>query len=222
MKRKNKAKILNPGEAEKVARQTVLSMLPQDGSEIRWTSLEKKARECGMSLRTLRKHLDRLEEAGRVVRIVKKEEKPPGVYFQLIDPTLLKGIYANLPKEFMNIEMWMDNIERLKGKPEASETLDALLKTQLMLLNSELIHVWGKALSLQSDEKAVAFIKTMMEDYIHPIVNNLGLLLRAHAEIADNVLDNLLDDVLAGLAPIERKWQRILEKLREGVKRKRG
>jgi len=222
MDRKNKAKILNPGEAERAARQTVLSMFPQDGSEIRWTSLEKKARECGMSLRTLRKHLDRLEETGRVVRIIKKEEKPPGVYFQLMDPALFEEIYAGLPKEFINMEMWMDNIERLKGRPEASETLEALLKTQLMLLNCELIHVWGKALNLQCDEKAAAFIKTMMEDYIHPVINNLGLLLRVHAEIADKVLDNLLDDVLAEAAPIQRKWQRILEKLREGVKRKEG
>lgn len=81
MTRKGERAGPSPGRVEWQKRLEVLGMLPKDGSPVRWTPLEAEARRRGMSLRTLRKNLDKLEAVGLVIRTVDTENRPPGVYY---------------------------------------------------------------------------------------------------------------------------------------------
>jgi DNA-binding HxlR family transcriptional regulator len=72
----------SPGTVEREKQKTVLRMLPDDGTKRRWYELEKEARALKMSLRTLRKNLNKLESSGIVLREVNTSERPPGVYYR--------------------------------------------------------------------------------------------------------------------------------------------
>lgn len=80
---KTKIKHPSPAQVERQKRKEVLEMLPQDGSPIRWSALEKKTRQKRMSLRTLRKNLDKLEKVGVVIRDVDPSFRPPGVFYRI-------------------------------------------------------------------------------------------------------------------------------------------
>jgi len=71
----------SPGTVEQEKQRTVFGMLPEDGSKRRWTDLEKQARNMKMSIRTLKKNLDKLESAGLITRHVDTSKRPPGVYY---------------------------------------------------------------------------------------------------------------------------------------------
>jgi len=71
----------SPGRVEREKQRTVFGMLPEDGSKRRWTDLEKQARNMKMSIRTLKKNLDKLESAGLITRHVDTSKRPPGVYY---------------------------------------------------------------------------------------------------------------------------------------------
>ena len=71
-------------EEEKIL--TIFWMLPADHSKRRWTDLEKQARKMKMSIRTLKKNLDKLESVGLITRHVDTSTRPPGVYYSRYVP----------------------------------------------------------------------------------------------------------------------------------------
>jgi hypothetical protein len=84
MTQANRPKAPSPGRVEREKLRTVLRMLPEDGSKRRWTDLERQARSMKpkiMSIRTLKKNLDKLESAGLVTRHIDTSTRPPGVYY---------------------------------------------------------------------------------------------------------------------------------------------
>lgn len=126
---------MNPTEAERIARSKVLAMLPTEG-QASWTELETKAREIGMSLRTLRKNLDKCEKAGLVARIVDTQARPPRVYYRL----KFRPIPAMAPSFFKNINK---NIKDPLLREKAAETWlqfeEWMILTSITLLTREFL-----------------------------------------------------------------------------------
>ena len=106
MTQTKRPKVLSPGSVERKKLRAVFVMLPEGGSKRRWTDLEKQARNTKMSIRTLKKNLDKLESVGLITRHVDTSTRPPGVY------------YSNVPKRSMTYA-----IEGLKAGAVMTQSL---------------------------------------------------------------------------------------------------
>lgn len=186
----------NPGEAEKEAKAKVLAMLPKNGEKISWTGLEKQARKMGMSLRTLRKNLDKLEKAGLVVRIVDTEAKPPRVYYRNMEGAILSEVYAKIPEDFWNVKLWMERFSKISDSALREHALKAFIDLQLKLLTAELTAMWDKAVFNRNVEQAQSFFQVMTENIIEPQINNIGFLCRAYGETTSEVLNAVFREQL--------------------------
>lgn len=197
MKKTTFRKGKNPGKAEIEARNQVFEMLPADGARIGWSQLEKKARSQGMSLRTLRKNLDKCEQAGVVARIVDVEARPPRVYYRLLTPEIFSEVYDRLPPEMRDVGPWMKRITKIKDPKLREQTVEAFLELQAAFLLMELVCVWHKGIASPGIEQAQGFYKIMVESYVAPVINNMGFLCRAHEDVALGPLDRLFSCYLA-------------------------
>jgi DNA-binding transcriptional ArsR family regulator len=109
-------RVPSPGTVEQEKQRTVFGMLPEDGSKRRWTDLEKEARNMKMSIRTLKKNLDKLESAGLVARHVDTSKRPPGVYYSSSVPKRRIRYVVGGPEGGHNYEpnlVWENTLESL-------------------------------------------------------------------------------------------------------------
>lgn len=190
MKSSTTSRRKNPGEAEKEARSKVLGMFPQDENRIGYSELAKKAESQGMSFRTLRKHLDELEETRLAARIVDTTAKPPRVYYQLLTSKVFRAIFDSLSPSMLDTKHWVDGIAEIE-KPELRDrALGALLEMQTNLLIMEMIRVWEWATTFSEKQQAQNFYKIMIESYLAQMIADLGIAIRAHTETLPRVMPN--------------------------------
>jgi len=186
----------SPSEAEAEAAKRVLNMLPQDGTRIGWSELEKQAEDMGMSLRTLRKHLDRCQQARVVARLVDTEARPPRVYYRLLTPEIFSGVVDWLPEELQDIGSWTTRISKIKDSKLLRQALDLFFELQTSLLMAELVSIWRRGIDSREEQQARTFYKIMIETYIAPMISELGLLCRAFGNATPDLLKALLDHYL--------------------------
>lgn len=186
----------NPGEAEREARAKVLRMLPKNGSLISWSQLEGKARSMGMSLRTLRKNLDKLEGSGLVARVVNGKARPPRVYYRSLEGEILSEVYAKVPRDFWDIEKWMHVLAKITNPELRRNILKPFLKLQISFLALELIAMWDRGAIKESVGETQSFFKVMMEQLINPQANNTGFLCRAYSEESGEALNSLFENYI--------------------------
>jgi hypothetical protein len=186
----------SPSEAEAEARKKVLNMLPQDGTRVGWSQLEKKAKEMGMSLRTLRKHLDKCQETGVMARVVDTEARPPRVYYQLLTPEIFAGVVDWLPADLRDMKSWTTRISKIKDSKLLRQALDLFLELQTSLLMAELVSIWLRGIDSRENQQARTFYKIMIESYIAPTISELGLLCRTFGNATPDLLKALLDHYL--------------------------
>jgi DNA-binding transcriptional ArsR family regulator len=184
-------KTKNPGEAQDEARNRVLSMLPNDGSRVRWSELEKRARSERMSLRTLSRHLDELTKAKLVARDVDSEARPPRVYFQLRTSGVFRGIMELMPPEAVDTRSLSARISKIKNPKLRDQALNAVLETQISLLVLELLRTWEFGIMFSENQRMQSYYKIMIASYVAPMIVNLGLLCKAHGDIAPDTLTEL-------------------------------
>jgi hypothetical protein len=183
----------NPGQAEKEARNKVLSMFPQNENRIGYSELAKKAKSQGMSFRTLRKHLDELEQVRLAARIVDTAAKPPRVYYQLMTSKVFRAIFDGLLPDALDTKRWVDGITGIE-KPELRDrALGDLLEMQTNLLIMEMIRVWEWATTFSEKQQAQNFYKIMIESYLAQIIADLGNIFRAHLDALPRVLPSFSD-----------------------------
>lgn len=192
---------MNPAEAERIARQKVLAML-STGERKSWTELEKKAREMGMSLRTLRKNLDKCEAAGLVVRLVDTQAKPPRVYYQLKE--------AHIAQFRRDAALRHPTIAKITDPKDLETWLrfnNEMLFTELLFVIEEAYEekLVGEPLRIFLDE---TFLR-LVEEYIEE--------LQASGDRAKPVLEKLYEEQVSDFKKLQRKLPRLVKKLPAAV-----
>jgi len=186
----------SPSEAEAEARKKVLNMLPQDGTRVGWSKLEKQAEDIGMSLRTLRKHLDRCQQARVVARIVDTEARPPRVYYQLLTPEIFSGVLDWLPLKEQDNARLRVLISKIKNPKLLRKALDVLFESEICLLMAAVLCIWRRGIDTHENHQARNFYKIMIENYIAPTITELGLFCRTFSDATPDLLNDLYDQYM--------------------------
>jgi DNA-binding transcriptional ArsR family regulator len=186
----------SPSETEAEAAKKVLNMLPQDGTRLGWSKLEKQAEDTGMSLRTLRKHLDRCQQAGVMARSVDTEARPPRVYYQLLTPEIFSGVIDSLLIMEQDIARFRAQISKIKNPRHLRKVLDVFFESETCLLMAELLCIWRRGIDIHEDQQARSFYKIMIENYIAPRITELGLFCRTFSDATTDPLSDLHDHYL--------------------------
>lgn len=187
-------KTVSPGTIEREKLRTVLGMLPEDGSRKRWTDLEKAARNMKpvMSIRTLKKNLDKLEKSGLVTRYVEASAHPPGVYYsqgsikfssagQNFNLKFLTGLFNQLN----------DKITELKKKnpEEASQKLALYVEFNM----TEALRTIVLLFLREAGEKgSIEDFNRWMDVVVNPRLELLLKLCNQHFDIAEQSRESLL------------------------------
>jgi len=179
-------------EDEKRNVEKVLGCFPLDGSEITYKELKQKAKECGVSPRSLDRHLDRLEERGVIERRVDTTRWPPKVSYSITMPAEFEPILRRLPLEFFDVRKWANRLAGMKDDRARKITLGLLLEFWLRLLEAEVACAWGSMLKVREPERVKAALDRLCTYYIEPMIKNLGLLSWGYRKEADEVLTPIL------------------------------
>jgi len=183
----------SPSEAEAEAEKKVLNMPPQDGTRVRWSELEKQAEDMGMSLRTLRKHLDKCQQAGVMARTVDTEARPPRVYYQLLSPEIFSGVFDWLPVKEQDNARFRAKINKIKNPKLLRKALDAFFESETSLLMAALLCIWRRGIDIHENQQAQSFYKIMIENYVAPRITELGLFCRTFSDATPDPLSDLYD-----------------------------
>jgi DNA-binding HxlR family transcriptional regulator len=183
----------NPGQAEKEARSKVLSMLPQNENRIGWSELAEKASSQGMSFRTLRKHLDELEQVKLVARIVDTTARPPRVYYQLMTSKVFRDIFDHISPDMLDTRRYVDGIAEIENSELRDRALGALLQMQTNLLIMEMIGVWDWGTTFSETQQAQDFYRIMIESFLAKMIVDLGIIFRAHSDALSRVVPSFFD-----------------------------
>lgn len=227
MKLSTTGKGQNPGQAEKEARSKVMDMFPQDENRIGYSELAKKAKSLGMSFRTLRKHLDELEQAKLAARIVDTAAKPPRVYYQLMTSKVFRAIFDGLSPTMLDTKHWVDAIGEIGNLEYRDKALSALLEMQTCFLVMEMQRVWEWGTTFSETSRARDFYKIMIESYLAKVIVDLGIIFRANTDALPRVFPNYFNsymircnDASRELMAIVSAWQSVQHEIRHARKRK--
>jgi len=217
MMRSKKPKGKSPGTVERSKQRIVLELLPQDGSKRRWSDLEKEARDMKMSLRTLRKNLDKLERAGITAREVDTSKRPPGVYYRRSTEiryavgghsydvkTLMENVLMAFNKEINDLKK-----EHYKS---ANQKLGELLKFNINEVFRFMIMLFLRELIEQGPKRSLGKHNDMenfnrwMDVIARPRLETLLQLCIWHFDIAEPILEDInsyyqkmfIGDILGG------------------------
>jgi len=183
----------SPSEAEAEAEKKVLNMLPQDGTRVGWSKLERQAEDMGMSLRTLRKHLDRFQEARVVARAVDTEARPPRVYYQLLTPEIFSKVVDWLPIKMQDNARFRAQISKIKNPKLMRKALDVFFESEICLLMAALLCIWRRGIDIHENQQTRSFYKIMIENYIAPRITEVGLFCRTFGDATPDLLNDLCD-----------------------------
>jgi len=178
------------------AERLVLSLLPENGLERRWSEIEEAAQKLNLSTATLARALKKFVQLEVVTRRVDSSTYPPAVYYRLLTPEVFAKLYDRLPLDMREVRPWIVRIGKIKDSKLREEALGALLEAQACLLLAELTCVWGKGIASRGKPKAKAFNKVMVESFVAPIIDDLGLLCKAHSDVTPDLLNRLFEDCM--------------------------
>lgn len=191
MSRRPRKKGQNPGEAEEEARRKVLDMLPSNQTSIVWTDLEKQARSQGMSIRTLRKRLDELEQAKVVIRDVDSAARPPRVYYQLKTSEIFRGFIDSRSPEIVDANSLIARIGKIENPKLREEALDTFLESRVNILAMEILRIWDWGTTFTENQRFQSFYRIMNAAFLAPMITNLGRLCGANTDVLPNVFNRL-------------------------------
>jgi DNA-binding transcriptional ArsR family regulator len=183
---------VSPIQAKERSRETVLKMLPEDLSKVQYIVLEEKAKKLGMSVRTLRRHLDILEHEGKVERTVDAKARPPRVLYQLLTPQIPRRDSGSIPLSWAELGPWVAKISKIKNIRLREEALRALIEIQASLLMMDLLRVWHRGIAARGRKQARLFNKVMLESYLKPTMHDFGFLCESYGDVAYRTVDRLV------------------------------
>ena len=186
----------SPGRVEREKQRIVFAMLPEYGSKRRWTDLEKQARNMKMSIRTLKKNLDKLESARLITRHVDTSTRPPGVYYsrgrisytiegpeggRSYDPKLVwENTSESLNKEISELKK--------KSIEDAKQKLDELVMFNINEAFKDIIVLFLREFKEQGD---IEHFNRWIDVIVYPRLEMLLQLCIRHFDVAEQVKEKL-------------------------------
>jgi hypothetical protein len=228
----------SPGRVEQEKKLEVLEMLPRDGSRIRWSSLEREARTKGMSLRTLRKNLDKLELWGFVERTVDPNKRPPAVCYNRRDLHLFPIQFSEQARLCAELDLVGEIVDGGKFKPGTEGLYEQALKVNLLMMKAALPVILHASLGGRGPYKEKPgdqerggavdrLLKRMHEDthsladelldvVLRPWVHKMLDVLEAFSSSAKEVLGEAAEPELREAAEALKRYDELLEPYRRG------
>jgi DNA-binding transcriptional ArsR family regulator len=115
-------KDVSPAERKAETSKKVLSLLPDDGSEVSWTFLSESAKECGIGEASLSRHLKTWVKIGYVKRRVDISTYPPRTFYRKL-PELSRNDKEKLSMAFKVMEVE----DALANPPSTNAPLNEIL-----------------------------------------------------------------------------------------------
>jgi DNA-binding MarR family transcriptional regulator len=192
-------KALSPGRVEREKLRTVFGMLQEDGSKRRWTDLEKQARNMKMSIRTLKKNLDKLETAELITRYVDTSTRPPGVYYSRYKTRIRYSVEG--PEGGRSYEpklVWENTLESLnkeiselknKNIEDAKQKLSELVMFNINEALKDTIKLFLR--ELKKEQGNIETFNRWMDVVVHPRLEMLLQLCIRHFDVTEQTKEKL-------------------------------
>lgn len=213
----------------------VLSFIPEDGSRIRWIDLERKARQAGVSLSTMRKYLDRLENGPAIAREVDMTARPPAVYYRRIYDKYFQGIRHTLEAATPEFRKYLGEgapamresfsgfteglaanlkrLHRIKDYGELTQHQGELLLYYGNTFLAVLTHVFEDYSCTNPPEKAKAFLDEAVEILIKPMLRGMAKILDPKLPRDKYAMQNIREALAEGLLHELRRYPKIQQAL---------
>jgi DNA-binding HxlR family transcriptional regulator len=180
----------------------VVDFIPEDGTSIRFKDLETKCKDHTISHRILLKDLERLQEAGIIVKDAVKTERGAGTQYrrraapQTPLPTAMYSLF----------EKAMESAENIKDKGEREkETMRAIYGLYVMINTSVLAELVEYTLTYD-EEKAEKRLDSALEDIIVPLIKEAVRHAPRPVKYTKQAMSSLFNATKFGFEEWNRVW----------------
>lgn len=178
----------------------VVDFIPEDGTSIRFKDLETKCKDHKISHRILLKDLERLQDAGMVVKDAVKIKRGAGTqYRRIIAPFTPPPNYSIFQKAMEEVEAIQDKNEREK---KAMRAIHGLYITIYITILSELIEYTLNP----DDQKAKKRLDSALNDFIVPMVKQTMDLVPHPATYDKQEISALVNAIKLGFEDWDKVW----------------
>lgn len=173
-----------------------LSLLPEDGSWIRFQDLNDAAQKAGPSKPTLVAHLKEHLQKKRIERRTDKSMYPPAVFYRrtpLAIYPLGKEIHDQI---FGDPSHWIREVVRNKDKEEARQLLTSFFKIYFSLSAVLLAKIIDLSARKESPLEALEYADSLLQFHYFPIMRKLIPPCILEKDISLDALEESLDPFL--------------------------